>query len=63
VSGFDHFAAKPTTSLAVVSEIVHNFADLSARLGIENPTLAHHDAGAIGYERTTGQKFLFLADF
>jgi hypothetical protein len=54
VTELDRFAADPTTPLAVVSEIGQTFAALSDRLGIDTPVLAHHDAGAISYERSIG---------
>jgi hypothetical protein len=46
------FKADPTTPLATVSAIGHGFADVGARLGIDDPLLAHHDAGAIAYDRS-----------
>jgi hypothetical protein len=54
VTQLDRFAAQPTTPLSVVSEVGRTFADLSVRLGILDPLLAHHDAGAISYERSVG---------
>jgi hypothetical protein len=54
VTQLDRFAAQPTTPLSVVSEVGQTFKDLSARLGILDPLLAHHDAGAISYERSVG---------
>lgn len=50
----DRFDANPTTPLAVVSEIGQNFAEVAERMGISAPLLAHHDAGAISYERSIG---------
>lgn len=46
------FAAGPTTPLATVAAVGREFADLARRLEIPDPTLAHHDAGAIAYERS-----------
>lgn len=51
VLGLIEFGEKPTTPMAIVSEIGTHFADLAERLRIENPTLAHHDAGGIVYDR------------
>jgi len=45
------FKANPTTPLAVVSDIGQEFAALADRLNIEDPVLAHHDAGGISYHR------------
>ncbi|MEM7199813.1 MAG: hypothetical protein AAF628_06075 [Planctomycetota bacterium] len=39
------FVAAPTTPLATVSAIGHEFATLAQRLGVERPTVATHDAG------------------
>ncbi|SMX43200.1 hypothetical protein [Maliponia aquimaris] len=50
----DRFDAEPTTPLAVVSEIGRTFAQVATRMGIADPVLAHHDAGAISYERSIG---------
>ncbi|CAN0064627.1 unnamed protein product, partial [Chrysoparadoxa australica] len=50
----DKFDADPTTPLAVVSEIGQNFAKVAERMSIQGPLLAHHDAGAISYERSIG---------
>ncbi|ASP22931.1 hypothetical protein ANTHELSMS3_04327 [Antarctobacter heliothermus] len=50
----DKFDADPTTPLAVVSEIGQNFAKVAERMSIQTPLLAHHDAGAISYERSIG---------
>lgn len=47
----DRFAGAPTTPLATVGAIGAEFAALGARLGIADPLLAHHDAGAIAYLR------------
>jgi hypothetical protein len=52
VTELDRFAADPTTPLSVVSEIGQTFATLGETLGIDDPLLAHHDAGAISYERS-----------
>ena len=52
VTELDRFAATPTTPLSVVSEIGQTFATLSRQLGIDDPVLAHHDAGAISYEQS-----------
>lgn len=50
----DKFDAAPTTPLSVVSEIGQNFAKLAEQMDIDAPLLAHHDAGAIAYERSVG---------
>ncbi|SNS21399.1 hypothetical protein [Antarctobacter heliothermus] len=50
----DRFDADPTTPLAVVSEIGQNFAKVAEKMTIQTPLLAHHDAGAISYERSIG---------
>lgn len=47
----DRFAGAPTTPLATVGAIGAEFAALAERLGIADPVLAHHDAGAIAYLR------------
>jgi hypothetical protein len=44
------FRSHPTTPTSVVSQIARTFLDLGHRLGIERPTLAHHDAGGTTYE-------------
>jgi len=43
------FRARPTTPTAVVALIGQTFVDLGHRLGIQNPSLAHHDAGGTTY--------------
>ncbi len=48
----DSFAANPTTPLSVVSRIGEVFSVLGDRLGIQDPLLAHHDAGGISYDRS-----------
>ncbi len=54
VKQLDSFEARPTTPLAVVSEIGSEFARVSELLRIEDPILAHHDAGGISYDRKIG---------
>jgi hypothetical protein len=44
-----HFVARPTTPMAEVAEVGLNFKELARRLGIDDPTLAHHDAGGTSY--------------
>ncbi|MEM1429467.1 MAG: hypothetical protein AAGG09_08410 [Pseudomonadota bacterium] len=44
--------AQPSTPLAVVGQIGDTFAEAGRRLGVDDPLLAHHDAGAIAYRRT-----------
>jgi hypothetical protein len=51
VTELDRFLDRPTTPLSVVSEVGHEFAKVADLLGIKDPLLAHHDAGAISYER------------
>lgn len=51
VKQVDRFEARPTTPLAVVSEIGSEFARVSDMLDISDPLLAHHDAGGIAYDR------------
>lgn len=43
------FRTEPTTPYRAVAEIGHEFVQLAERLGIEEPVLAHHDAGGISY--------------
>lgn len=45
------FKENPTTPLAVVTEVGNTFHTLAKRLEIEDPLLAHHDAGGIAYHR------------
>ena len=45
------FSNRPTTPLAVVTDVGHTFRSLADRLEIEDPVLAHHDAGGIAYHR------------
>jgi hypothetical protein len=45
------FKAQPTTPFQVVSEIGKTFHRLAETLQIEDAVLAHHDAGAISYDR------------
>jgi hypothetical protein len=45
------FKQSPTTPLAVVTDVGNAFQALAERLGIEDPLLAHHDAGGIAYHR------------
>ncbi|MEQ8294179.1 MAG: hypothetical protein RIA08_18425 [Roseovarius sp.] len=52
VDQIDSFEARPTTPLAVVSEIGSEFARVAELLDIEDPVLAHHDAGGISYDRS-----------
>ena len=42
---------RPTTPFAVVTDVGNGFAALADRLMIEDPLLAHHDAGGIAYHR------------
>jgi hypothetical protein len=50
VSQLITFRAHPTTPTAVVAQIGRTFLDVGHRLGVERPTLAHHDAGGTSYE-------------
>jgi hypothetical protein len=43
------FRAQPTTPMMIVAEIGQTFVELGHRLGIEHPSLAHHDAGGTTY--------------
>lgn len=43
------FRADPTTPLERVAEIGKQFREVARRLGIDHPTLAHHDAGGTSY--------------
>ncbi|MEM6635091.1 MAG: hypothetical protein AAF667_04285 [Pseudomonadota bacterium] len=52
VFALNEFKANPTTPLSVVATIGREFRDVGNRLGVEDPLLAHHDAGAIAYERS-----------
>lgn len=45
------FKMRPTTPMAVVVKVGDEFRALADRLGIEDPVLAHHDAGGISYHR------------
>lgn len=45
------FWERPTTPLAVVSDVGHVFRALADTLEMEDPLLAHHDAGGIAYHR------------
>lgn len=45
------FAARPTTPLAVVTTVGETFEALAGQLDIDDPVLAHHDAGGISYHR------------
>lgn len=46
------FRRHPTTPFATVRAIGQEFAHLAARLGVQHPILAHHDAGGILYDRS-----------
>lgn len=41
----------PTTPLAAVSDVGNTFRALASKLDMEDPLLAHHDAGGIAYHR------------
>ena len=43
------FGQAPTTPLAVVTQVGNTFRVVADRLEIEDPVLAHHDAGGIAY--------------
>jgi hypothetical protein len=43
------FGERPTTPLAVVTEVGNTIRAVADRLKIEDPLLAHHDAGGIAY--------------
>ena len=45
------FKESPTTPLSVVTQVGDNFRALADRLEINDPVLAHHDAGGIAYHR------------
>lgn len=44
-----HFRAAPATPCSVVTEVGNTFVALAKRLHIEQPLLAHHDAGGTSY--------------
>jgi hypothetical protein len=44
------FLVDRTTPYAVVASIGEQFVDLAIRLGIQDPVLAHHDAGGTSYK-------------
>lgn len=44
------FMSQPSTSMRVVAAIAEEFNDLSRRLGVREPLLAHHDAGGSSFE-------------
>jgi hypothetical protein len=44
------FRTNPTTPTAVVAQIGRTFLELGARLGVDQPSLAHHDAGGTSYD-------------
>jgi hypothetical protein len=44
------FVAAPTTPFSVVAHIGSRFTELSGRLGIKSPVLAHHDAGGTSFQ-------------
>jgi hypothetical protein len=48
----NEYKAHPTTPMSVVSKIGHEFARVAELAGIDDPLLAHHDAGAIAYDRS-----------
>jgi hypothetical protein len=50
VTQLSFFRSHPTTPTTVVAQIGRTFLDLGHRLGIERPTLAHHDAGGTTYD-------------
>lgn len=54
VRQMDQFEARPTTPLSVVSEIGREFARASELLQIDEPLVAHHDAGGIAFDRSVG---------
>ena len=43
------FEVNPSTPISRVAELGLGIVDLAARLGIENPKIAHHDAGGVSY--------------
>ncbi|HEX2730190.1 MAG TPA: hypothetical protein VHM70_01240 [Polyangiaceae bacterium] len=43
------FLATPTTPYEVVAKVGQEFVDLGKRLGLNDPVLAHHDAGGTSY--------------
>ncbi len=45
------FKANPPTPFAAVTDVGNTFSALADRLEIEDPVLAHHDAGGIAYHR------------
>jgi len=45
------FKMQPTTPMAAVTRVGDTFRTLADRLALENPVLAHHDAGGIAYHR------------
>jgi hypothetical protein len=44
------FEVNPATPISRVSELAYGIKDVADRMGISNPTVAHHDAGGISYE-------------
>jgi hypothetical protein len=44
------FEVNPSTPIARVSRLGYGILDLAERMDIENPKIAHHDAGGISYE-------------
>ena len=49
LTGLQRFTADPTTPTSIVASIGKEFVSLGRRLGIEHPTLAHHDAGGTSW--------------
>ena len=50
VSSLVAAAANPTTPAARVASIGRTFVELARELGVERPSLAHHDAGGTSFE-------------
>lgn len=48
-SSLQTFRAAPTTPTSIVTAIGKQFVELAKRLGVEHPTLAHHDAGGTSW--------------
>jgi hypothetical protein len=49
IKQFDVFALAPTASYEMIAKIALEFRHLGDRLGIEEPRVAHHDAGGTTY--------------
>ena len=50
VSSLVGAVVKPTTPMSIVSSIGKTFLEIGVELGVEHPSLAHHDAGGTSFE-------------